>query len=265
MRYSPALLLLLTAPAATQTAIQTVIQPAPKVEHALRQRVNEFYKMQVDRKLRESEKLIAPDSRDDYFAGEKPEVLDFQIQSIHWTRNFTEANVTMLSKVHTRRAMAGDQVNTVPYASHWKLVNSKWYWFVPHVNDRETAFGTMHIDQKEIEKHQLDLKKMIQSGPTAQDLMHAVKADRAEVVLKAGSGEPQLVHLTNTLSGAVSLRMVAPQNQSFAVSLSKSQLGPNEEAVVTVIRGIGEPVPGLIGLVVNPVNQNISISVKFEK
>ena len=261
MRYSPALLLLLAAPAATQTATQ----PTPKVEHALRQRVNEFYKMQVDRKLRESEKLIAPDSRDDYFAGEKPEILDFEIQSIHWTKGFTQANVTMVSKVHTRRAMAGDQVNTVPYASHWKLVKGKWYWFVPHVNDRATAFGNMHIDQKEIEKHQMDLKKMIQNGPTAQDLMHAVKPDRTEVVLKRDSREPQLVHLVNTLSGPISLRMVAPQNQSFTASLSKNQLGPKEEVVLTVTRGSGDAIPGLIGLLVDPINQNISIAVSFEK
>ncbi len=241
-------------------AAQTVQQPAPpKVEHALRERVDQFYRMQVDRKLRESEKLIAPESRDGYFAGEKPEILDFQIQAIQWRDNFTKANVTMVSKMHTRRAIGGEMVATVPYASHWELIHGKWFWFIPKVNDRQTAFGDMHIDQKEIEKHQLDLKKMIQSGPTAQDVMRAVKLDRNSIVLS--SAEPQTIKLMNTLSGPVDIQLVAPQKKGFEVSISKTHLGAHEEAVITVTPGNGEQVDGTIGILVTPINQNLTIQV----
>ena len=62
---------------AVTSAAQTPATPAS--EKALRARVSEFFQLQVDKKFRQAEALVATESRDDYYDSSKPKMESFKI------------------------------------------------------------------------------------------------------------------------------------------------------------------------------------------
>src|ERR1700691_5106919 len=77
-------------------------QPAPaaaEAEAALRARVEQFYQLQVDKKFRQAEALVAEESKDDYYNRSKPDIKGFSIQEIQLLDDNTRARVTLKGKL----------------------------------------------------------------------------------------------------------------------------------------------------------------------
>ena len=72
---------------------------AVEAQKALRQRVEDFYKLQQEGKFRQSEAYVAESSRDDYYNARKQEVRDFTVEKLELSANNTRAKVTIKAKL----------------------------------------------------------------------------------------------------------------------------------------------------------------------
>src|SRR5580692_1418161 len=82
-------------------------QPSPavaEVEAALRARVEQYYQLQVDKKFRQAEAMVAEDSKDDYYNRAKQDIKSFSIQQIEFRRDNSRARVTLKAKLVVRVA-----------------------------------------------------------------------------------------------------------------------------------------------------------------
>lgn len=253
---SCAIWLLACVPAATWAASK----PPAGAEESLRARVDQFYKLIREKKYRAAEELVAPESRDQYYAEEKPAIEDFKIESIAWDDNFTKANLTMASTMKLRTARLGEYPQQVPYLSHWILQNGQWMWYIPKVTARQTPFGTMHVNPNSPGAKDVDLKDLIAKGPTEKDLALAIVADRSHLELK--NGAHQEIKLKSSLPGPVKLKAQIISGSGFEAFLKSSDLEPHgkTELIVSRLQGT-EFRAGRVSVLVIPTEQVIEISV----
>ena len=77
-------------------------QPSPEAaaaEAALRARVEQFFQLQVAKKYRQAEALVAEDSKDSYYEANKYNIKSFRIDKVEFLEGGTHARVTIKAKV----------------------------------------------------------------------------------------------------------------------------------------------------------------------
>jgi hypothetical protein len=75
-----------------------VLEKAPaEIDDALRSRIFELYTLFKAQQYRKAESFIAEDTKDYYYAGNKPEIKSFELLTIEYSDNFTRARA--MSKV----------------------------------------------------------------------------------------------------------------------------------------------------------------------
>src|SRR5271154_6051875 len=77
-------------------------QPSPaaaEAEAALRARAEQFFQLQVNKKYRPAEAMVADDTKDLYYDGSKFNIDNFSIQKIELLDDNTRAKVTIKTKV----------------------------------------------------------------------------------------------------------------------------------------------------------------------
>lgn len=230
---------------------QTNGTPPAKVDKALRERASEFFQIHVNGQFRKAEKLVAPDSRDYYYSANKPTYLDFELQRIEYSENFTHARVTALCGQHLAMpGFAGKPVK-LPAISTWKIYKGKWYWYIDPESLRQTPFGLLGGAGK----GQPQPPGMPVSIPTTPDFaLGKVTPDRPSITLKPG--EKAEVTFTNSAPGTVSLALtgkpggfeIAPENLEIpangkaSISIKASAEAGNSAIVMRVIQ-TGEQLP----------------------
>src|SRR6516164_2005091 len=118
-------------------------KPPADVDRALRARISEFYQDHVDGKFRQADSLVAEETKDFYFASNKPKYLSFEIQRIDYSEGFTRAKATVLCEQYVMIPGFTDKPMKVPTPSTWKLVDGEWYWYIDPDSLNETPFGKM--------------------------------------------------------------------------------------------------------------------------
>lgn len=201
----------------------------PAVDAALRERVQAFYQAQSEGKFREAEKLVAEESKDAYFEADKRRCRKFEIVKINYTENFTKA--TALTNCDTDMLMPPKGVIrvTMPTSTIWVVQQENWYWTVPVRKNRDTAFGKMTPGAGE------DEVVKIPTGPSPEQLQKMVTADRTRIQLNPGGVATELVKIKNSMNGTVKLRLQTTGSEDLQISLDKSELKLNEEAVLTIV------------------------------
>ncbi|MDE3197914.1 MAG: hypothetical protein KGN84_16315, partial [Acidobacteriota bacterium] len=96
--------LLFPAVAATAWA-QQASPAAAEAEKALRDRVQQFYQLQVDKKYRQAEAIVADDTKDLYYEMGKPDIIAFSLGTVELLDGGMKANVLVKAKL--RLLMAG--------------------------------------------------------------------------------------------------------------------------------------------------------------
>jgi hypothetical protein len=142
LRMTMAALVCATA-ALAQNASAVFNKPPEEVDRALRARINEFYEDHVKGQFREAESLVAEDTKDFFYNGNKPRYLSFSIQRIDYSDNFTKAKATLLCEQYVMFPGFTNTPIKIPTPSTWKLVNGQWYWYVDPESLRQSPFGTM--------------------------------------------------------------------------------------------------------------------------
>ena len=234
-------------------------RPPADVDRALRARITEFYQDHVDGKFRQADALVAEDTKDFYFASNKPKYLSFEIQRIDYSDGFTRAKATLLCEQYVMVPGFTDKPLKVPTPSTWKLVDGQWYWYVDPEALRESPFGKRQPGPAGATGAPPSLPAI----PSAKDMtfiFSQVKADKPAVSLKRGA--PEQVTLTNGAQGLVTLSLTGTL-PGVDVKMDRMNLGAGEKAVVTLQSG-NNARPGVLSLRVEQTNQVIPIKVTIE-
>jgi hypothetical protein len=243
-------------PAAGQMPASAFDKPPADVDDALRARVTEFYRLQVDGKFRKAEDWVADSAKDDFYAAGKPSIKDFKIDQITYSEHYTRAKVTMVGKTMVSfMGMSAPQLMDMPFPSFWKMDNGKWcfYYFVD--SEHMTPFGKQKAPTPGAKNGALDFKPADLST-----ISQGVKPDKRAV--KLGDAEER-VELTNTLPGSVTLSLSEKEYAGIEAKLDKTELKAGETATLTIKprSAVGRP-RTMVGVIVQPSNQLIQVEVR---
>jgi hypothetical protein len=247
---------LLPVAAATAWA-QQPSPPVAEVEAALRSRVEQFYQLQVDKKFRQAEALVAEESKDEYYNRSKLDIKGFSIQEIQMLDNNTRARVTLKGKLVMRIAQLADQTFEMPMTTSWKVENGQWVWYIDRELSSQTPFG--RIDRS------TDAAKSPGDRPRAKidiaTLMNQVTLDNTSVILNA-SNPVQTITVSNNLPGAIDLELTDPRLEGVSIELERSTLKAGEKSAIRFRLRSEAKSSGLVRIVASPLNKVFEIRVR---
>lgn len=231
-------------------------KPPAGVDEALRARVTEYFQDMVDAQFRKAESLVAEESKDAYYNGQKPNFSAFEIAKIEYLDNFTRAMVT--TRCQTVMAVAGfaGQPIKVSVLSNWKLEKGQWYYYIDLNAPHPTPFGVMTRSPEEARP-----KNMPAVLPTTPDFaLGKITADKKVLNLKAG--ESAEVKLTNHASGVMGISLLGSIS-GVEVKLDRVNLSAGEKALVS-LRTTDGAKSGTLSIQVEQTNEVIPIQVNIQ-
>jgi hypothetical protein len=238
-------------------------QPAPspaaaEAEAALRARVGQFYQLQVDKKFRQAEALVADDTKDDYYNGGRPNIKSFEIKDIELLDNNTRARVVVKRKI-TMVASIGTMDFDTPSTTSWKIENGQWVWYIDHNAPLVTPFGA-------IVPRRGDGQGPVEPPTGKVDLatlMSQVVIDGTSVILSPSDPE-RTITVSNHLPGPVTLKLENPGLDGIVVELEKTALKSGEKSGIRFhLTGDGDAKSsGVVRLIASPIGRVFEIQVQ---
>jgi hypothetical protein len=232
-------------------------RPPADVDQALRARITEFYQLHVKGDFRHAEAFVAEDTKDFYYSHNKPQYLSFDIGRIDYSENFARAKATVVVEQFVMMPGFSDKPVKIPIPSTWKVVDDKWYWYVDPEALRDSPFGKMTAGKTVGTGSAPGLPAIPNS---ADFLFRQMKLDKQSVTLK--DGEPERVTIVNGAPGVmnISLGAMLPDVEG---KLDRTSLKAGEKAVLTLRAG-SKAKPGIINIVVEPINQLLPIQINVK-
>jgi hypothetical protein len=231
--------------------------PQADVDQALRARITEFYQDHVDGKFRQAEALVAEDTKDYYYSGNKPKFLSFEILRVEYSDNYTRAKVTTNCEQYIPLPEFAGKTFKLPMISYWKVIDGQWYWYIDPDILSQSPFGKVTIAKGTPSPSQVSI-------PNAEDVLRTmsaqVKADKDKVTLKPG-GSAQ-VTITNGAPGPVSISLMG-KIPGVDIKLDRMNIPAGEKAVLTFRAGDAAKT-GIVSVLIEQTNQVIPIQVKIE-
>ena len=179
-------------------------KPPADVDAALRARVQEFFDLHVSGQFRKAEELVAEDTKDFFYTGNKPKYLGCELSKIEYSDNFTKANAVNVCEMYIMMPGFADRPMKVPTPSAWKLVDGKWYWWVDQDALRNTPWGRMTPGA--FPAKGAPPPPSLAVLPTAESLFKQIQVDKDSVSLKAG--ESAEVTVSNAAPGLTSVSLL---------------------------------------------------------
>jgi hypothetical protein len=236
----------------------------PDVDQALRDRITKFYQAHVDRKLiRQADQYVAEDSKDFFYEANKPTYLEFHIDKITYSDDFTKAKAIVNCKTYFMVPGFADKPMMVPIPSTWKVENGQWFWYFDQKRGRETPFGLL----KPAEGGGPASLPSVNSGVDIQTLWKSVRADKSSVQLSADRESSSEVTISSKMPGAISLRLDYAKIPGLEVALDREELKAGEQAKIS-LRFQAQDKPAAktveVRVIVQPTNQVIPIAVTIQ-
>jgi len=249
--------------------------PPPELDQALRERCTQFFQYHVDGEFRKAFDLVADESKDFYFAGNKTRYKSFKIDSIKYTDNFTKAKVQLTTEVLWEIRMQKNLAKVITTAS-WKLKDGKWMWYDEPQDRWPTPMGPS--DPSRLARNPdgtIQVPRdfsMAAVNKAAQDLVKPTSVDKNDLTLTVGTASQEKVVLHNGAPGYINLELdKGTPIPGLTFELDKTQVGPNQDATLKIAY---QPVekyspekptlaPFKVKLTVVPFNQVFEVSVKF--
>jgi hypothetical protein len=247
----------------------------PAIDDALRERVSAFYQAHVDGKFRQADQFVAEDSKDVFFAADKPHFLGFQISKINYSDNFTKA--TVITACKTEMFFHGRKMPvTMPAVTHWKIDNGEWSWYYVQPTEEETPWGTMKPGP---DNDSSSVAARIPTDPlaAARGILSKVVLDRSAVNVDQTKHSKQEIHLKNGLLGSITVLADPTGAPGLTVQPAKSEVGPGEDVAIVIEFNPDDPSvvcrdclmhPGVrpamtVNLTVRPTQQRFPIKIVF--
>jgi hypothetical protein len=232
-------------------------KPPADVDAALRARVQEFFGLHVKGQFRKAEELVAEDTKDFFYMGNKPKYLSFEISRIDYSANFTKANVVVVCEQYIMMPGFSDHPMKVPTPSAWKLENGKWYWYVDQDALLNTPWGRMKPGAFPA-NGAVPPPPSLANMPTSADfLARQIQMDTSAVRLKAG--ESAEVTITNGAPGPMGLSIPAAL-PGLEAKLDKGTLPAGGKATLT-LRAAKGAMSGVLNVQVEPTMQLLPLQV----
>jgi hypothetical protein len=212
----------------------------PAVDEALRVRITKFYQAHVQGKFRAADEVVAEDSKDAFFAADKTRCYSFEIVQITYSENFTRASAVVTCEMDFSIPGADKVRVKAPRTTFWKVVDGQWWWYVVPTEYHETPFGKMHsgppgpASSTPVSPPSQPNAFPRPSPADVTALMNPLKADKAEVRLRADKPGSDQVTVTNRLAGAVSLELHCPSLPGLEMTLDRKELNKGEVAHVSI-------------------------------
>ncbi len=200
--------LVLTVGAVLAQAPAELFQKAPPdIDEALRARVTKFYQAHVDGKFRAADEMVAEDSKDAFFAADKPRCRAFQIIRLSYSENFSRAKAVVGCDTEMLFPGVGLVPLKQPLGSSWKVLDGQWFWYVDPVSERKdvaTPFGT----RKAAPGEQPASQGGMPAAPVSlESLSGLVKADKKELRFDLQKPATAQVTVTSQMPGRVTLSL----------------------------------------------------------
>jgi len=235
-------------------------QPSPaakEAEAALRAKAEQFFQLQVDKKYRQAEALVAEDTKDDYYNGNKFNIKGFTIQRIELLDENTRAKVTINGKVTLQLPTGGAVDLDAPSMTLWKLEGGQWFWYVDKTAVVQTPFGPVRLQPGDEKTPQL---AMPGKAPDVATLQSSVKIDRDSVVLTTETPE-QSITVSNELAGGVDLEFSPAHADGFRAEIEKKHLEAGEKTLIHFTSTNGDKGGSVAQLLVSPLGSQLDIRV----
>jgi hypothetical protein len=232
-------------------------QPSPEAEAALRARAEQFFQFQADKKFRPAEALVADDSKDNYYNGNRFNIKSFTIQKIELLDDNTRAQVTIKTKLTLIVPTVGPVDLDSVATTLWKLENGQWVWYVEHEPVVQTPFGPV---KTQVGNGAAPPAARPGRAPDIAVLQGLVKIDRDAVALTAEAPQ-QTVKVSNGLPGGVDLEL-HDRAEGFRSEIEKKHLEAGETTLIRITatggsaRGVGA-----VQVLVSPIDTELDIQV----
>jgi hypothetical protein len=228
-------------------------RPPAGVDQALRARITEFFHYHVTGEHRKAEELVAEDTKDYFYDGNKPRYLSFEIGKIEYSDGYTKAKAMVTVKMPVMLPGFNGKVMDIPTACYWKLIDGKWYWYLDAAMRNASPMGEM----KPGPPSGGDAPPRPVIAASLQELFAQVKADKAAVEVKPGSAD-QIV-ITNGMVGPINLT-VQGKVEGIEAAFDRVEIKPGEKATLTVKATDGAKA-GVLTVRVQQTGQTIPIQV----
>jgi hypothetical protein len=252
------LLPLVPAIAWSQQASTTSQAPVSEAESALRARVDEFYRLLVDKKFRQAESLVVEDSKDLYYNWGKPDIKGFDIKSVELLDGGRAAKVAVTVKMFMAVAGAAPVVFNMPSPSTWHLEQGKWsLWIDPNIV-LMTPMGKIPSRPQTTADSAAPA-----APPTGIDAVrNQVLLDHTEVTLTSDV-PTQTVTILNPSAGPVDLTLDEHSRgiRGLVTEIATPHLGSLEQGSVLFRVEKGVKMSETVKIVVAPQNQILEIRV----
>jgi hypothetical protein len=231
-------------------------KPPAKVDAALRARVQEFFDLHVKGQFRKAEELVAEDTKDFFYRGNKPKYLSFEITRIDYSEKFTRAKVTVVCEQYIMMPGFADRPMKVPTPSTWKLENGKWYWYVDQDALLNTPWGRMKAGP--FSEKGAAAPPSLANIPTSADFLYKlIRLDKTAVQLRAG--ESAEVTIASGAPGPVMLSVPAAL-PGIEATLDKGTLPGGGKATLTLRAAQGAK-SGVLNIQVEPTMQRLPLQI----
>jgi hypothetical protein len=250
-------LLLAAAAGFAQNGANPFDRPPADVDKALRARISEFFQCHITGEYRKAEALVAEDTKDLYYNGNKPKYFSFEILRIDYSENYTRAKATVLAElVINSPGFGGPQKFPVP--SYWKLESGEWRWYVDQSMLLATPFGT---------RDPADLKGARGPFPSAMNIpttpdfaMNKIKADKTSIALKPG--ESADVSFSNSATGFMTISVYV-RTPGIEVKPERADVKPGGKATFT-LKAVEGAAASVVNLKVDQTGELLPIQIKID-
>jgi hypothetical protein len=249
-----------------------VFEKAPaEVDDALRSRVFKLFTLFKARDYRPAEAYIAEDTKDYYYAGNKPEINSFELLTIEYFDNFTRAKA--MSKVTEPVTVSGFPPGeiSVTMPTLWKIEEGKWVLY----EDKEKMGSPGGIQKKvqaALEAGTAAALGVSAPSPSTTGMlneipkdatfaMKRVQADKTEIEVVPDGTEQ--VTISNGSTGAMKLELGYHLND-IETKLDRTELLSGEKSVLTFKAG-KQPMNGIFYLRIMPTDEYIAIRVRVKQ
>lgn len=258
--------LLLAASCFAQGVGDLLNRPPAGVDEVVRQRVTEYFTLQMEGKFRQAESLVCEASRDAYYDMEKTRWKSVEVQRVNYEDNFTTAKAIVVLGT-TLNTLRGVLPARYPYTSIWKLQDGAWCFYIDpeRAKTRETPFGTMHAGPDPVSGQGGGF-----SMPNPEDIKRAflkgVSVSQERIVLPGHEKGEARIEVRNRLPGVVELELSAFAREGVTARLDKQKLGANESATLEILHAPSDARPKAplkLQILVSPGGHALTVEVAF--
>jgi hypothetical protein len=242
------------------------------VDQELRERVRQYLQHHVNGTYRQVMPLVAEDTQDEYFAAEKLRLKSFELSSVKFTGQCANAVVTATVR-RDWQILAETHEVAFPMVTTWKIENGKWVWYRDPKGAWLTPMGPSGGPGSQSPDGAVNLPKNLNMeaiAAAAQTILTQSGVDRREVFLDPTTSSRERVVFTNGVMGYVRLSLAGvPDVPGFSARLEKTEAGAREQVGLLLSyeprEGVKAPEWALLQILIEPLNQAVPVSVRFQK